>query len=135
MQWDIALRDGKKIYWRQEMSERRRKGKSLGAVLILMMLFTSLMPSWAYGGEISSSDPTVTSREMGTAAEPKIEKDIPEEEISYEKGEKAELLCIEASSSDGGNISYQWQQSTDGKIFSDIENSIEKEYLPDTDTA
>lgn len=117
------------------MSERRRKGKSLGAVLILMMLFTSLMPSWAYGGEISSSDPTVTSREMGTAAEPKIEKDIPEEEISYEKGEKAELLCIEASSSDGGNISYQWQQSTDGKIFSDIENSIEKEYLPDTDTA
>ena len=56
VQWDIALRDGKKIYWRQEMSERRRKGKSLGAVLILMMLFTSLMPSWAYGGEISSSD-------------------------------------------------------------------------------
>ena len=109
------------------MSERRRKGKSLGAVLILMMLFTSLMPSWAYGGEISSSDPTVISREMGTAAEPKIEKDIPEEEISYEKGEKAELLCIEAPSSDGGNISYQWQQSTDGKIFSDIENSIEKE--------
>ncbi len=69
------------------------------------------------------------------AAKPEIT--AQPEDASYEKGEEASLLKVEASVSDGGTLSYQWYEnsanSTEGGKA--IEGAAQASYKPSTDVA
>ena len=51
------------------------------------------------------------------------------------KGDPAKPLKAEASASDGGTLTYQWQSSKDGKNFTDIKDATNAEYTPQTGEA
>lgn len=53
----------------------------------------------------------------------------------YAAGDPAKPLKAEASASDGGTLTYQWQSSKDGKNFTDIKDATNAEYTPQTGEA
>ena len=69
-----------------------------------------------------------------TAQVPKFTIDIAKSEIVYNTGNTAEALHVEATVNDGGMLSYQWQKSTDGSDWTDIDGATTNSYVPATGT-
>ena len=65
---------------------------------------------------------------------PSIVADLSEEQIKLAKYSTADALKVEAEVSDGGDLSYQWQISSDTAVWADIENAVSDSYVPATDT-
>ena len=63
---------------------------------------------------------------------PQFTKNIEEEELVCYTGSTAEALVVEATVSDGGTLTYQWQKSADGSTWSDIVGATEATYVPAT---
>lgn len=64
---------------------------------------------------------------------PLITKNLDTAEIKYNNGSDADVLRIEASISDGGMLSYQWQMSTDRKTWTNIEGAETADFVPPTE--
>ena len=71
---------------------------------------------------------------METAASAQIPV-FTEQPVSaaYNAGGKAKPLTVEATVSDGGIISYQWQESPDGSNWTNIQGAVGNSYVPDTE--
>ncbi len=65
---------------------------------------------------------------------PTVVQDLSTDKIKYGIGADADALFVEASVSDGV-LSYRWQKSADGDIFTDIEEATDASYVPPTETA
>ncbi len=63
---------------------------------------------------------------------PTFETNLNEKQVKTEKNGQASELVVEASVSDGGVLSYQWQISTDEVNWTDIENAVSDRYTPST---
>lgn len=62
---------------------------------------------------------------------PVITTDLSADRVKYALGAKTEPLAVEASVSEGaGELSYQWQSSTDKEEWSDIDGAQENNYTP-----
>ena len=101
------------------------------------MVVTTLMPTWAFGTEAAPAAQSGTQSEQaaaaktGGAAEPVLAK-LSVKTYQYAAGDSAKPLKAEASASDGGTLTYQWQSSKDGKNFTDIKDATKAEYTPQT---
>ncbi len=132
------------------INKKNVKNKSISILLTLIMVVMTLIPSWSFGQEninalsysqksvsetqsVGNTDYSGSSNEISEAEKPKIRDNFSEKEWAYSKGDTADALKIEASVSDGGEISFQWQLSKDGKNFSDIKDETKAAYVPDTD--
>ena len=94
------------------MERKNRIFKSFSTALIAIMMFTAMMPSWAYGETAGSGAAVQTAEQQAaqsTASAPVIKNDISEQKASYAVGDTAKALTVTASSDDGGELSYQWQ--------------------------
>ena len=104
------------------------------------MVITTLMPTWAFGTEAAPAAQSGTQSEQaaaaktGGAAEPVLAK-LSVKTYQYAAGDPAKPLKAEASASDGGTLTYQWQSSKDGKNFTDIKDATKAEYTPLTGEA
>lgn len=65
---------------------------------------------------------------------PLITENLSTAEIKFNNGSEANALKVEASVSDGGTLSYQWQQSTDRKGWTNIEGAEANVFVPATET-
>ncbi|MFR4018308.1 MAG: GLUG motif-containing protein, partial [Clostridia bacterium] len=120
------------------MERKNRIFKSFSTALIAIMMFTAMMPSWAYGETAGSGAAVQTAEQQAaqsTASAPVIKNDISEQKASYAVGDTAKALTVTASSDDGGELSYQWQKSADDEEFADIDDADGAEYVPPTDKA
>lgn len=120
------------------MERKNRIFKSFSTALIAIMMFTAMMPSWAYGETAGSGVAVQTAEQQAaqsTASAPVIKNDISEQKASYAVGDTAKALTVTASSDDGGELSYQWQKSADNEEFADIDDADGAEYVPPTDKA
>ena len=63
---------------------------------------------------------------------PTLHTNLSTTERRYTKGAAAEPLVIEASSGDGGSLSYQWQSRTETGDWSDLSGATEPSYTPST---
>ncbi|MFQ8847801.1 MAG: hypothetical protein ACLR84_10170, partial [Clostridia bacterium] len=120
------------------MERKNRIFKSFSTALIAIMMFTAMMPSWAYGETAGSGAAVQTAEQQAaqsTASAPVIKNDISEQKASYAVGDTAKALTVTASSDDGGELSYQWQKSADNEEFADIDDADGAEYVPPTDKA
>lgn len=120
------------------MERKDRIFKSFSTALIAIMMFTAMMPSWAYGETAGSGAAVQTAEQQAaqsTASAPVIKNDISEQKASYAVGDTAKALTVTASSDDGGELSYQWQKSADNEEFADIDDADGAEYVPPTDKA
>lgn len=104
---------------------------------MLLMVATTLAPTWAFGAEAapaaqnSVQESQATAVETSGAAEPVLAK-LSVRVYQYAAGDSAKPLKAEASASDGGTLTYQWQSSKDGKNFTDIKDATKAEYTPQT---
>lgn len=101
-------------------------------------------PSWAQyafeqlscdsdGALYATNDAGILFKFVSTEIEaPTFTRDLKEESLFYVLGSKADALEVTTSLSGAGSVSYQWQKSTDQKIWTDIEGAVESSYLPDT---
>lgn len=64
---------------------------------------------------------------------PDITQDLSTAEVKYEKNARTEPLRVEASVSDGGALTYQWQRSSGNGVWTDIEGAWAKEYTPSSE--
>ena len=104
---------------------------------MLLMVATTLAPAWAFGTETapaaqnSVQESQAAAVETSGAAEPVLAK-LSVKAYQYAAGDSAKPLKAEASASDGGTLTYQWQSSKDGKNFTDIKDATKAEYTPQT---
>lgn len=107
---------------------------------MLLMVATTLAPTWAFGTEAdpaaqnSVQESQAAAVETSGAAEPVLAK-LSVKAYQYAAGDPAKPLKAEASASDGGTLTYQWQSSKDGKNFTDIKDATKAEYTPQTGEA
>lgn len=118
----------------------KRSKKTVSIVLMLLMVATTLMPTWAFGTEnqiavqSGAQESQAAAVETSGAAEPVLAK-LSVKAYQYAAGDPAKPLKAEASASDGGTLTYQWQSSKDGKNFTDIKDATNAEYTPQTGEA
>ncbi len=118
----------------------KRSKKALSIIVMLLMVATTLAPTWAFGTEAapaaqnSVQESQATAVETSGAAEPVLAK-LSVRAYQYAAGDSAKPLKAEASASDGGTLTYQWQSSKDGKNFTDIKDATKAEYTPQTGEA
>lgn len=107
---------------------------------MLLMVAMTLAPTWAFGTEAapavqnSVQESQAAAVETSGAAEPVLAK-LSVKAYQYAAGDPAKPLKAEASASDGGTLTYQWQSSKDGKNFTDIKDATNAEYTPQTGEA
>lgn len=107
---------------------------------MLLMVATTLAPTWAFGTEAApaaqsgAQESQAAAVETSGAAEPVLAK-LSVKAYQYAAGDSAKPLKAEASASDGGTLTYQWQSSKDGKTFTDIKDATRAEYTPQTGEA
>lgn len=115
----------------------KRSKKALSIIVMLLMVATTLAPAWAFGTEAapaaqnSVQESQAAAVETSGAAEPVLAK-LSVKAYQYAAGDPAKPLKAEASASDGGTLTYQWQSSKDGKNFTDIKDATKAEYTPQT---
>lgn len=115
----------------------KRSKKALSIIVMLLMVATTLAPTWAFGTEAapaaqnSVQESQAAAVETSGAAEPVLAK-LSVKAYQYAAGDPAKPLKAEASASDGGTLTYQWQSSKDGKNFTDIKDATKAEYIPQT---
>ena len=115
----------------------KRSKKALSIIVMLLMVATTLAPTWAFGTEAapaaqnSVQESQAAAVETRGAAEPVLAK-LSVKAYQYAAGDPAKPLKSEASASDGGTLTYQWQSSKDGKNFTDIKDATKAEYTPQT---
>ena len=97
---------------------------------MLLMVAMTLAPTWAFGTEAAPAAQS-GAQESQAAAEPVLAK-LSVKAYQYAAGDSAKPLKAEASASDGGTLTYQWQSSKDGKNFTDIKDATKAEYTPQT---
>ena len=118
----------------------KRSKKALSIIVMLLMVATTLAPTWAFGTEAapaaqnSVQESQAAAVETSGAAEPILAK-LSVKAYQYAAGDSAKPLKAEASASDGGTLTYQWQSSKDGKNFTDIKDATKAEYTPQTGEA
>ena len=118
----------------------KRSKKALSIIVMLLMVATTLAPTWAFGTEAapaaqnSVQESQAAAVETRGAAEPVLAK-LSVKAYQYAAGDPAKPLKAEASASDGGTLTYQWQSSKDGKNFTDIKDATNAEYTPQTGEA
>lgn len=104
---------------------------------MLLMVAMTLAPTWAFGTEAApaaqsgAQESQAAAVETSGAAEPVLAK-LSIKAYQYAAGDSAKPLKAEASASDGGTLTYQWQSSKDGKNFTDIKDATKAEYTPQT---
>ena len=87
---------------------------------MLLMVAMTLAPTWAFGTEAApaaqsgAQESQAAAVETSGAAEPVLAK-LSVKAYQYAAGDPAKPLKAEASASDGGTLTYQWQSSKDGK--------------------
>lgn len=107
---------------------------------MLLMVAMTLAPTWAFGTEAApaaqsgAQESQAAAVETSGAAEPVLAK-LSIKAYQYAAGDSAKPLKAEASASDGGTLTYQWQSSKDGKNFTDIKDATNAEYTPQTGEA
>lgn len=107
---------------------------------MLLMVAMTLAPTWAFGTEAApaaqsgAQESQAAAVETSGAAEPVLAK-LSVKAYQYAAGDPAKPLKAEASASDGGTLTYQWQSSKDGKNFTDIKDANKAEYTPQTGEA
>lgn len=107
---------------------------------MLLMVAMTLAPTWAFGTEAApaaqsgAQESQAAAVETSGAAEPVLAK-LSVKAYQYAAGDSAKPLKAEASASDGGTLTYQWQSSKDGKNFTDIKDATNAEYIPQTGEA
>ncbi len=107
---------------------------------MLLMVAMTLAPTWAFGTEAApaaqsgAQESQAAAVETSGAAEPVLAK-LSVKAYQYAAGDPAKPLKAEASASDGGTLTYQWQSSKDGKNFTDIKDATNAEYTPQTGEA
>lgn len=107
---------------------------------MLLMVAMTLAPTWAFGTEAApaaqsgAQESQAAAVETSGAAEPVLAK-LSVKAYQYAAGDSAKPLKAEASASDGGTLTYQWQSSKDGKTFTDIKDATNAEYTPQTGEA
>lgn len=117
----------------------KRSKKALSLIVMLLMVAPTLAPTWAFGTEAApaaqnSAQESQAAAVEGGAAEPILAK-LSVKSYQYAAGDSAKPLKAEASASDGGTLTYQWQSSKDGKNFTDIKDATKAEYTPLTGEA
>lgn len=118
----------------------KRSKKALSIIVMLLMVATTLAPTWAFGTEAapaaqnSVQESQAAAVETSGAAEPVLAK-LSVKAYQYAVGDPTKPLKAEASASDGGTLTYQWQSSKDGKNFTDIKDATNAEYTPQTGEA
>ena len=118
----------------------KRSKKAISIIVMLLMVATTLAPTWAFGTEAapaaqnSVQESQAAAVETSGAAEPVLAK-LSVKAYQYAAGDPAKPLKAEASASDGGTLTYQWQSSKDGKNFTDIKDATNAEYTPQTGEA
>lgn len=118
----------------------KRSKKALSIIVMLLMVATTLAPTWAFGTEAapaaqnSVQESQAAAVETSGAAEPVLAK-VSVKAYQYAAGDPAKPLKAEASASEGGTLTYQWQSSKDGKNFTDIKDATNAEYTPQTGEA
>lgn len=118
----------------------KRSKKALSIIVMLLMVATTLAPTWAFGTEAapaaqnSVQESQAAAVETSGAAEPVLAK-LSVKAYQYAAGDPAKPLKAEASASDGGTLTYQWQSSKGGKNFTDIKDATNAEYTPQTGEA
>ena len=108
----------------------KRSKKALSIIVMLLMVAMTLAPTWAFGTEAAPAAQS-GAQESQAAAEPVLAK-LSVKAYQYAAGDSAKPLKAEASASDGGTLTYQWQSSKDGKNFTDIKDATNAEYTPQT---
>lgn len=115
----------------------KRSKKALSIIVMLLMVAMTLAPTWAFGTEAApaaqsgAQESQAAAVETSGAAEPVLAK-LSVKAYQYAAGDSAKPLKAEASASDGGTLTYQWQSSKDGKNFTDIKDATKAEYTPQT---
>ena len=115
----------------------KRSKKALSIIVMLLMVAMTLAPTWAFGTEAApaaqsgAQESQAAAVETSGAAEPVLAK-LSIKAYQYAAGDSAKPLKAEASASDGGTLTYQWQSSKDGKNFTDIKDATKAEYTPQT---
>ena len=115
----------------------KRSKKALSIIVMLLMVAMTLAPTWAFGTEAApaaqsgAQESQAAAVETSGAAEPVLTK-LSVKAYQYAAGDSAKPLKAEASASDGGTLTYQWQSSKDGKNFTDIKDATKAEYTPQT---
>lgn len=115
----------------------KRSKKALSIIVMLLMVAMTLAPTWAFGTEAAPAaqsgvqESQAAAVETSGAAEPVLAK-LSVKAYQYAAGDSAKPLKAEASASDGGTLTYQWQSSKDGKNFTDIKDATKAEYTPQT---
>lgn len=115
----------------------KRSKKALSIIVMLLMVAMTLAPTWAFGTEAApaaqsgAQESQAAVVETSGAAEPILAK-LSVKAYQYAAGDSAKPLKAEASASDGGTLTYQWQSSKDGKNFTDIKDATKAEYTPQT---
>ena len=118
----------------------KRSKKALSIIVMLLMVAMTLAPTWAFGTEAApaaqsgAQESQAAAVETSGAAEPVLAK-LSVKAYQYAAGDPAKPLKAEASASDGGTLTYQWQSSKDGKNFTDINDATNAEYTPQTGEA
>ena len=118
----------------------KRSKKALSIIVMLLMVAMTLAPTWAFGTEAApaaqsgAQESQAAAVETSGAAEPVLAK-LSVKAYQYAAGDPAKPLKAEASASDGGTLTYQWQSSKDGKNFTDIKDATNAEYTPQTGEA
>lgn len=118
----------------------KRSKKALSIIVMLLMVAMTLAPTWAFGTEAApaaqsgAQESQAAAVETSGAAEPVLAK-LSVKAYQYAAGDSAKPLKAEASASDGGTLTYQWQSSKDGKNFTDIKDATKAEYTPQTGEA
>lgn len=118
----------------------KRSKKALSIIVMLLMVAMTLAPTWAFGTEAApaaqsgAQESQAAAVETSGAAEPVLAK-LSVKAYQYAAGDPAKSLKAEASASDGGTLTYQWQSSKDGKNFTDIKDATNAEYTPQTGEA
>lgn len=118
----------------------KQSKKALSIIVMLLMVAMTLAPTWAFGTEAApaaqsgAQESQAAAVETSGAAEPVLAK-LSVKAYQYAAGDSAKPLKAEASASDGGTLTYQWQSSKDGKNFTDIKDATNAEYIPQTGEA
>ena len=118
----------------------KRSKKALSIIVMFLMVAMTLAPTWAFGTEAApaaqsgAQESQAAAVETSGAAEPVLAK-LSVKAYQYAAGDPAKPLKAEASASDGGTLTYQWQSSKDGKNFIDIKDATNAEYTPQTGEA
>lgn len=66
---------------------------------------------------------------------PVFTQNLSTAEVRYSQGAIADTLTVDATTSDSGTLSYQWQCGTENGVFENIANATENSYTPGTQVA